>query len=67
MIECVEAAPNTYEYGTVRFKENVGLAVFFLEHGGSYSLVSKHLRNTKQVAMIAVKKILKVTKMSVKI
>ena len=30
--------------------------MFFLERGGSYSLVSKHLRNNKQVAMIAVKK-----------
>ena len=36
-------------------KQNVDLAIFFLERGGSYSLVSKHLRNKKQVAKIAVK------------
>ena len=35
MKECVEADPNTYEYATLRLKQNVGLAIFFLERGGS--------------------------------
>ena len=52
--EFVEADPNTYEYATLRLNQNVGLAIFFLERGGSYSFVSRHLRNKKQVAMIAV-------------
>ena len=57
MKECVESDPNTYQYATLHLKnKNIGLPIFFLERGGSYSLVSKHLRNNKQVAMIAVKK-----------
>ena len=56
MKECVEADPNTYENATLRLKQNVGLAILFFERGGSFSLVSKHLRNNKQVAMIAVEK-----------
>ena len=55
MKECVEPDPNTYQYATLHLtNKNVGLAISFLERGGSYSLVSKHLRNIKKVAMIAV-------------
>ena len=35
--------------------ENIDLAIFFLERGASFSLISKHLRNNKKVGMIAVK------------
>ena len=52
----LEADPDTFEYAILRLKQNVGLAIFFLERGGSYFLVSKHLRNKKKVAMIAVKR-----------
>ena len=56
MLECVKADPNTYEYATLHLKnKNVDLAIFFLERGGSFSLTSKHLRNKKQVGMVAVK------------
>ena len=57
MKECVEADPITYQYATLPLKnKNFGLAIFFLERDGPYSLVSKHLRNNKQVAVIAVEK-----------
>ena len=54
MKECVEADPNIYDHATLTLKQNVGLAIFFLERGGSFSLASKHLRKNKQVAMMAV-------------
>ena len=37
-------------------KHNVDLAIFFLEHGRSFSMISKHLRKNKKVAMVAVEK-----------
>ena len=37
-------------------KHNVDLAKFFLEQGGSFSLISKHLRKNKKVVMVAVEK-----------
>ena len=56
MKECVELDPNTYRYATLGSKnKNVDLAIFFLERGGSFSFISKHLRINKKVAMIAVK------------
>ena len=36
-------------------KQNVDLAIFFLEQGGSFSLKSKHLPKNKKVVMIAIK------------
>ena len=52
----VELDPNTYQYATLHLKnKNVDLTIFFLERGGSFSLISKHLRNKKQVGMTAVK------------
>ena len=47
MKECVESDPNTYQYATLHLKQNVDLAIFFVERGGSISLISKHLRNKK--------------------
>ena len=35
--------------------KNINLAIAFLEHGGSFSLISKHMRNIKQVGRVAVK------------
>ena len=68
MKECVEADTNTYQYATSHLKnKNIDLAIFFLDRRVSYSLVSKLLRINKQVAMIAVKKILIVFNMLVKI
>ena len=56
MLECVKADPNTYEYANLLLKnKNIDLAIFFLERGGSFSLISKHLRYIKQVGMVAVK------------
>ena len=56
MKECVEADPNMFEYTTLDLKnKNINLAIFFLERGGSFSLISKHMRNNKQVGMVAVK------------
>ena len=47
--ECVESDPNTYQYATLKLKNgNVDLAMFFIERGGSFSLISKHLRNNKK-------------------
>ena len=37
-------------------KHNVDLALFFLEQGGSFSLISKHLRKIKKDVMVAVEK-----------
>ena len=48
--------PKTYQYATLRLKHNVDIAIFFLEQGGSFSLISKHLRKNKKVVMIAVEK-----------
>ena len=48
--------PNTYQYATLRLKHNADLAIFFLEQGGSFSLISKHLRKNKKVVMLAVAK-----------
>ena len=36
--------------------KNVVLAIFFHGRGGSFSLISKHLRDNEKVGMIAVKK-----------
>ena len=55
MKERVESDPNTYQYATLHLKnKNVKLAIFLLERDGSFSLISKHLRNYKKVEMIAV-------------
>ena len=48
--------PNTYQYATLHLKHNVDLAIFFLEQGGTFSLISKHLRINKKVVMVAVEK-----------
>ena len=43
-------------YVTLDLKSKiVDLAVFFLERGGSFSLISKHLQDNKNVGMVAVK------------
>ena len=56
MKECVESDPNTYQYATLHLKnKNVDLALFFVECGGSFSFISKHLRNNKKVGKRAVK------------
>ena len=55
MEECVRSNPNTYQNVTLHLKQNVNLAIFFLQRGGSFSLISKHLRNTKKFGTIAVK------------
>ena len=58
MKECVESDPNTYQYATLSLKnKNVDLAIFHLKQGGSFSLISKHLRINKKVGLIAVKNI----------
>ena len=48
--------PNNYQYATLRLKHNVDLAIFLPEYGGSFSVISKHLRKNKKVVMIAVEK-----------
>ena len=48
--------PIIYQYATLRLKQNVDLAIFFVEQCGSFSLVSKHLLENKKVVMIAVEK-----------
>ena len=56
MKECVKSDPNTYHNATLHLEnKNVDLAIFFIERGGLFSLISKHLRENKQVVMIAVK------------
>ena len=56
VLECVKAHPNTCEYATLHFKnKNVDLAIFFVEIGGSFPVISKHLCNNKKLRMIAVK------------
>ena len=45
----VESDLNTYQYATLHLKyKNIDLAIFFLEGVGSFSLMSKHLRNNKK-------------------
>ena len=39
--------PNTYQCATLRLRQNVDLAEIFLAQGGSFSLISKHLREKK--------------------
>ena len=54
--ECVELDPNTFQYATLDLKnKSVDLAIFFLERAGSFSSISKHLRNNKKGGMMAVK------------
>ena len=57
MKECVKSDPNTYHYATLHLKQNVNVAISFLERSGSFSLISKQLRNNKKVEKIAVKNI----------
>ena len=49
--ECVGLDPNTYQYATL--KQNVDVAILFLERGGSFSSKRKHLRNIKKVGKMA--------------
>ena len=56
MKEFVESDPSIYQYATLHLKnKNVDLAIFFLKHGGSFSLISKHLRKIKNIGIIVVK------------
>ena len=55
MKECVKSNPNTCQYATLHLNQNVDLATFFLEQGGSFSHISRHLCNNKKVGMIAIK------------
>ena len=58
MKEYVKSDPNTHQYATLHLKnKNINLPIFFLERGGSFPLISKHLPNNKKVGKIAVKKI----------
>ena len=34
MKECVKSDPNTHQYATLHLKQNVTVAIFFLEQGG---------------------------------
>ena len=54
--QAIRENPNTYQYATLRLKQIVDLAIFFLEQGGPFSLISKHLRKIKKVVLIAVEK-----------
>ena len=54
--QAIRENPNTYQYATLRLKQNVDLAIFFLEQGGSFSLISKHLHKNNNVVMVAVEK-----------
>ena len=53
--QAITENPNIYHYATLRLKHNVDLAIF-LEQGGSFSLISKHLCKNKKVVMKAVEK-----------
>ena len=53
--QTIRENPNTYHYATSRLKHKVDLAIFFLQQGGSFYLISKHLRK-KKVVMVAVEK-----------
>ena len=57
MKECVKSDSNTYQYAILHLKQNVNLAIFFLERGGSFSFISKHLRYNKKVGLIAIENI----------
>ena len=47
--QAIRGNPNTYQYATLRLKHNVNVAIYFLEQAGSFSLISKHLRNKKRL------------------
>ena len=36
MRESIKSDPNTYQYATLNSKQNVDLAIIFLERGGSF-------------------------------
>ena len=56
ILECVESDPDIYQCANFQLKKkNVDLAVFFLERGGSFCFISKHLRKKKIFGLIAVK------------
>ena len=46
--QAITEKPNIYQYATLRLKHNVDLAIFFLEQGGSFSLISEHLRKNRK-------------------
>ena len=46
--QAIRESPNTYQYAILRLKHNVDLATYFIEQGGSLSLISKHLRKNKK-------------------
>ena len=54
--QAISENPNTYQHATLRLKHNFDLVIFFVEQGGSFSLISKHLRKNKKVVMVAVEK-----------
>ena len=54
--QAIRENPNTYQYAILRLKHNVDLAILFPEQSGSFSLISKHLRENKKVVMVAVEK-----------
>ena len=45
--QAIRENTNNYQYATLRLKHNVDLAIFFVENGGLFSLISKHLRKKK--------------------
>ena len=50
MLKSVEADPNTYQYANLQLKnKNVDLAIFLLERGKSFSLISKHRQKNKKL------------------
>ena len=47
--QAIRENPKTYQYANLRFKQNVDLAISFLEQGGSFYLISKRLGEKKRL------------------
>ena len=64
--QAIRENPITYQYATLRLKQNVDLAILFLEQGGSFSLISKYLRKNKKICDNSGEKILTIFNMLAK-
>ena len=55
MKECIVKEPKTYKYASPKLKTNINLAKTLLLRRGSFNLLSRNIRNNKEIAILAVK------------
>ena len=54
--ECIEMEPDTYKYASPNLKNDIELAKFFIQNGGTFDLLDKNMRDDKSVAFLSVQK-----------